>query len=392
MTDANGNYSLTAQQVNNNASGSLYFQLSGYFTAITQYNINASPTTANFALLPGGRLLQGTVSDASTQAGISGAVVAFFFSASLGVSNGDVVYASTDTGGQYSVDSSQFYEPAAGGFDVDQWQSAASGYFNASGGTFHVGPSFPTTHNIQLTAIANTPSGTNVLVQTSSVSLTFPSVTQSGVTTVTTSSSGPSLPSGFQVGTPPTYYAVSTTATFSGQPTICINFASVNYDDPTQLTIWHYDTAVGSWVQLSTNVNLATTTACATTPSFSPFALLQKAYGARVQQPINPDGSSVFSIKRGVVPVKFTLNFGGVATCKLPAATISLFRTAGGVMGPIDESVYFAASDSGSNFRIDTSNCQYVYNLAVTSLGKGTYRVNISISGRVAGYGVFGLE
>src|SRR5437763_1541946 len=59
-TDANGNYSLTAQQVNNSASGNLYFQLAGYFAAVTPFNITTSPTTLNFSLLPGGTLIQGT--------------------------------------------------------------------------------------------------------------------------------------------------------------------------------------------------------------------------------------------------------------------------------------------------------------------------------------------
>jgi hypothetical protein len=59
-------------------------------------------------------------------------------------------------------------------------------------------------------------------------------------------------------------------------------------------------------------------------------------YSAQIQQPINLDGSSVFSVKRGVVPVKFTLTLNGVATCELPPATISLIRTAGGVIGAID--------------------------------------------------------
>src|SRR5439155_873663 len=35
-------------------------------------------------------------------------------------------------------------------------------------------------------------------------------------------------------------------------------------------------------------------------------------YSAQVQQPINPDGTSVFSVRRGVVPVKFTLTQCGV--------------------------------------------------------------------------------
>ncbi len=39
-------------------------------------------------------------------------------------------------------------------------------------------------------------------------------------------------------------------------------------------------------------------------------------YVAQVQQPINADGSSVFNAKRGVVPVKFTLNLNGMATSR----------------------------------------------------------------------------
>ncbi len=49
-----------------------------------------------------------------------------------------------------------------------------------------------------------------------------------------------------------------------------------------------------------------------------------------------------------------------------------------------------AAADTGSNFRI--SGCQYVYNLAASSLGVGTYRVDISIDGSAVGSGIFGLK
>ena len=100
----------------------------------------------------------------------------------------------------------------------------------------------------------------------------------------------------------------------------------------------------------------------------------------------------MFSVRRGVVPVKFTLTLNGVATCELPLATISLIRTAGGVLGPIDENTYLLASDSGSNFRIDSTNCQYVYNLATSSLGVGEYTVSILIGGSVVGSGTFGLK
>ena len=103
-------------------------------------------------------------------------------------------------------------------------------------------------------------------------------------------------------------------------------------------------------------------------------------------------GSSIFSAKRGVVPVKFILTQNNVATCNLPAATISVTRTAGGAVGSIDESVYLLSSDNGSNFRIDSSACQYVYNLASSSLGVGVYRVDILINGTAIGNGVFALK
>jgi hypothetical protein len=111
-----------------------------------------------------------------------------------------------------------------------------------------------------------------------------------------------------------------------------------------------------------------------------------------VQQPINSDGTSVFSAKRGVVPVKSTLTQYGRPTCSLVPATISITRTAGGTIGAIDENSFNMAADSGSNFRIDPTACQYVYNLAASSLGIGTYRVDISINGIMVGHAVFALK
>lgn len=111
---------------------------------------------------------------------------------------------------------------------------------------------------------------------------------------------------------------------------------------------------------------------------------------ALVQPPIDGDGSSVFSAKRGVIPVKFTLTVNGTATCQLPPATIVLTRVAGGAIGPVDETVYVAAVDQGSNFRV--SGCQYVYNLAASSLGVGHYRVNIAIDGTAVGPANFALN
>lgn len=117
---------------------------------------------------------------------------------------------------------------------------------------------------------------------------------------------------------------------------------------------------------------------------------VQPTFAAHIQQPINADGTSVFNVKRGVVPVKFTLTQGSSATCVLPPATMALTRTAGSTTGAIDESVYSMSADTGPNFRIDS--CQYVYNLSASALGVGKYRVDIKINNQVVSSGTFALK
>jgi hypothetical protein len=112
-------------------------------------------------------------------------------------------------------------------------------------------------------------------------------------------------------------------------------------------------------------------------------------YKAQVQPPLNPDGPGTFSTSRGSVPVKFTLTKNGVATCDLPAATISLVRTAGATTGTVDSSLYWMPSDNSTNFR--NSGCQYVYNLGTSGLGVGTYEADITIAGNVVGKATFTL-
>ena len=120
------------------------------------------------------------------------------------------------------------------------------------------------------------------------------------------------------------------------------------------------------------------------------FEIVMPSYAGQVQPPINADGSSNFNVRRGVVPVRFNLTLGGVATCDLPPATIAVARTAGGVIGQVNESDYSGNADTGSNFRI--SSCQYAYNLNARALGAGTYRIDILINGQVVGSATFGLN
>ena len=98
----------------------------------------------------------------------------------------------------------------------------------------------------------------------------------------------------------------------------------------------------------------------------------------------------MFNANRGVVPLKFSLVFGGASTCSLPAATLVLTRTDGAAPGVINETVYTGSADTGSNFR--NNGCHYVYNLSSSSLTPGKYRVDIKIGAEVVGSARFGLK
>jgi hypothetical protein len=122
------------------------------------------------------------------------------------------------------------------------------------------------------------------------------------------------------------------------------------------------------------------------------FSLPSQALTTFVQPPVAANGSSVFSARRGVVPVKFTLAVDGIATCELPPVTIALSRIAGGTLGTINETDFIQPSDTGAEFRVDAAACQYAYNLGSSSLGPGTYLVSISVAGVAAGNATFSLK
>ena len=115
-------------------------------------------------------------------------------------------------------------------------------------------------------------------------------------------------------------------------------------------------------------------------------------YAGVVEMPVKADGTTVFNANRGVVPVKFTLALAGAPVCDLPHATMAIARLAGDVVGPISDSTYELPADQGRDFRIDTSSCQYVYNLDIKAFTPGTYWASISIDGAVIGSATFGIR
>src|SRR5438128_982013 len=135
-------------------------------------------------------------------------------------------------------------------------------------------------------SFGNTPTGSNVTVPLGvplgQVTVTFADVTAAGNTTLTTSSAGPSppTPSGFKLGTPPTYYDLTTTAVFTPPVTVCISYAAITFNRPPRL--FHFETNTNpppaqDWVDVTTSVDTATQIICGRVTSFSTFAIFEPA-------------------------------------------------------------------------------------------------------------------
>ena len=162
-----------------------------------------------------------------------------------------------------------------------------------------------------------TPAGTNVGVslvdpETGSepVALVFNSVDSAGDTTLTVSSEGPPVPAGFQLGSPPTFFAIETTATFSGDVQVCISYAGFDIGPLEDVVLLHYDGAADppGWEALPTTVDEPETRVCGITDSFSPFTIAWRvpSFGG-FESPVD-DRPVLNKAKAGSsIPVKFSL-------------------------------------------------------------------------------------
>ena len=250
-------------------------------------------------------------------------------------------------------------------------------------------------------ATTETPAGTgeqtvDAGVEETGITLTFPAITSGGTTTVTVIAPNANelTAAGFELAGAGLAFEISTTAGFTAPVSLAFRVPStMDFETFTQVRVLHKATGATSFEDVTDDArprDWAARTIWAKVNSFSPFVLATPIFTATVQSPINADGSSVFTAKRGAIPVKFTLKFGASATCVLPAATISVTRIAGTSDEVVNESTYSMAADAGSAFRI--SDCQYIYNLNPKALAPGKYRVDISIEGSSVGNGTFQLK
>lgn len=188
----------------------------------------------------------------------------------------------------------------------------------------------------------------------SPVSLIFSNVPQPGQTSLTTSAGGPAPPSGFQLGTPPVYYMLSTTVTFTSVE-ICINYAGLSF---TSLSpqLFHYTN--GTWVLLPVVPTAAPTTVCGISPSLSPFALFQPAFA--------PTTTSVSAP---------SITYGTPAS-----VTVSVGASGGTVMGSVSLSV-----DGGVASTIALSSGSALFNLGVLNAGSHSLTASFAAQGNFLG-------
>lgn len=162
-------------------------------------------------------------------------------------------------------------------------------------------------------AVANTREGTNVIVQPVDSTtggmpavLTFSQVTQAGDTLLTTSSTGPAPPAGFNLGDPPTYYDLVTTAVYIGQITVCLNYSGVSFQDETQLKLFHFES--GAWVDRTTSLDVINNIVCGEVSSLSPFAVFEPGANACPQLTVLDRANVWIGLKNSdAIGIKFDL-------------------------------------------------------------------------------------
>jgi hypothetical protein len=171
LTDGTGRYSFTGEQLCFTLAGTVTFQALGYYQHSEPYAIATVPTTVDASLLPGGALVQGTVTDTSTAAPIAGAFVSLCI---LELPAGCIGTA-TGLDGRYAFDSSQIPDSLPGTLHVFFEAAAAAGYFPYESACcdvlFEIRPPLPVARDLQL-ASTGTPRSVTIATEPPGLDIT----------------------------------------------------------------------------------------------------------------------------------------------------------------------------------------------------------------------------
>ena len=178
----------------------------------------------------------------------------------------------TRSGNAYIVGTTASFDfPTVNPFDLPTFGPPLPGFAQSAVFVAKLLPSIPS---------FNSPSGSTVTVPLGSgVGVTFPSVSSQGNSTLSTSSTGPTPPAGFSLGTPPTYYDISTTATFTSPVKVCVRYDPEQFGDPNSLHLLHFEG--NAWVDVTTSNTTDGSIICGQVSSFSSFVITQCCHARR---------------------------------------------------------------------------------------------------------------
>jgi sugar lactone lactonase YvrE len=129
---------------------------------------------------------------------------------------------------------------------------------------------------IQKFALVNTRVGADVKVLVDGITTTFSNVTAAGVTTVTVTETGPSVPGYF--GLLGKYYDISTTATYSGTITIPISYDDSGLSPAREEKLKLQQYVDGSWVDITKSIDTVNNVITGATSHLSYFAVMGPLY------------------------------------------------------------------------------------------------------------------
>lgn len=211
-----------------------------------------------------------------------------------------------------------------------------------------------------------TPAGTNVDLDvtaalpdgsTAWVGVGFDQVEAPGRTTVTTAAAGPAPSSGFQLGKPPVYYDVTTTATFVGNVEVCFTWMEGQFHSEKAIRLHHYKS--NAWVDVTTSVDTLGNVACGQVTSLSAFVLVEGYdFGGFLQPVANPPTLNVVRAGQSV-SVKFSL--GGYRGLDIfyPGYPASGYIGCGEPITPVTVEPTITAGTSGLQY--DGARDEYTY-------------------------------